>query len=103
MTDWFARPVLHVSNVETSLGFYVDRLGFTVPWRVEWDGHTRVSEVESPRLRADPLRRVAGEGRQGLDIHFPERRARHVVPGPVQLRLPPHRAVHHPLCHARGR
>ena len=38
MTEWFARPVLHVSSVETSLRFYVDRLGFTVPWRVEADG-----------------------------------------------------------------
>jgi catechol 2,3-dioxygenase-like lactoylglutathione lyase family enzyme len=34
MTEWFARPVLHVSNVEASLRFYVDRLGFTVPWRL---------------------------------------------------------------------
>jgi uncharacterized glyoxalase superfamily protein PhnB len=46
MIDWFARSVLHVSNVETSLGFYVDRLGFTVPWRVEWDGHTHVAEID---------------------------------------------------------
>ena len=28
---------------------------------------------------------------------------RHVVPGPVQLRLPPHRDVHHSLRHAAGR
>jgi catechol 2,3-dioxygenase-like lactoylglutathione lyase family enzyme len=42
MTDWFARPVLHVTNVEASLGFYVDRLGFTVPWRVEWDGRAHI-------------------------------------------------------------
>ena len=28
---------------------------------------------------------------------------RHVVPGSVQLRLPPHRAVHHPLRHAGRR
>jgi len=46
MTDWFARPVLHDSNTETSLGFYVDRLGFTVPWRFEWDGRTHVAEVD---------------------------------------------------------
>ena len=46
MTDWFARPVLHVSNVEASLGFYVDRLGFTVAWRVEWDGRAHVAEVD---------------------------------------------------------
>ena len=28
---------------------------------------------------------------------------RDVVPGPVQLRLPPHRDVHHPVCDAAGR
>jgi catechol 2,3-dioxygenase-like lactoylglutathione lyase family enzyme len=38
MTGWFARPVLHVTDVEASLGFYVDRLGFTCPWRYEDDG-----------------------------------------------------------------
>ena len=46
MTEWFARPVLHVSSVEASLPFYVDRLGFTVPWRVEWDGRVHVAEVD---------------------------------------------------------
>jgi catechol 2,3-dioxygenase-like lactoylglutathione lyase family enzyme len=46
MTEWFARPVLHVSSVEASLRFYVDRLGFTVPWRVEADGRTDVAEVD---------------------------------------------------------
>jgi catechol 2,3-dioxygenase-like lactoylglutathione lyase family enzyme len=35
VTGWFARPVLHVSNVEASLRFYVDRLGFTIPWQFE--------------------------------------------------------------------
>ena len=30
MTDWFARPVLHGTDVETSLRFYVDLLGFSV-------------------------------------------------------------------------
>ena len=46
MTEWFARPVLHVSSVNASLGFYVDRLGFTVPWRVEVDGHVDVAQVD---------------------------------------------------------
>jgi catechol 2,3-dioxygenase-like lactoylglutathione lyase family enzyme len=45
MTEWFARPVLHVSSVNASLRFYVDRLGFTVPWRVEVDGHVDVAQV----------------------------------------------------------
>jgi catechol 2,3-dioxygenase-like lactoylglutathione lyase family enzyme len=47
MTEWFARPVLHVSNVEASLRFYVDRLGFTVPWRVEDEqGRAGVAQVD---------------------------------------------------------
>ena len=37
-TDWFARPVLHVTDVEASLRFYVDRLGFTSPWRYDDEG-----------------------------------------------------------------
>ena len=46
MTDWFARPVLHVTDVEASLRFYVDRLGFTSPWRYEEGGRARVAQVE---------------------------------------------------------
>ena len=46
MTDWFARPVLHVTNVEASLHFYVDRLGFTSPWRHDEDGRVRVAQVD---------------------------------------------------------
>jgi catechol 2,3-dioxygenase-like lactoylglutathione lyase family enzyme len=46
MTDWFARPVLHVTDVEASLRFYVNRLGFTSPWRYEEDGKARVAQVE---------------------------------------------------------
>lgn len=44
--EWFARPVLHVSNVEASIRFYVERLGFTVAWRVEDDGRVLVAEVD---------------------------------------------------------
>ena len=46
MTDWFARPVLHVTDVEASLHFYVDRLGFTSLWRFEEGGKTFVAQVE---------------------------------------------------------
>src|SRR5262249_43448919 len=38
--------VLHVSSVEASLRFYVDRLAFTVPWRYEEDGRVRVAQVD---------------------------------------------------------
>jgi catechol 2,3-dioxygenase-like lactoylglutathione lyase family enzyme len=46
MTDWFARPVLHVRNVEASLRFYVDRLGFVTPWHYDEDGTTHVAQVD---------------------------------------------------------
>ena len=46
MTDWFARPVLHVTDVEASLRYYVDRLGFTIPWRYEEDGRAHVAQVD---------------------------------------------------------
>jgi len=46
MTDWFARPVLHVTDVEASLRFYIERLGFTSPWRYEEDGRVRVAQAE---------------------------------------------------------
>jgi catechol 2,3-dioxygenase-like lactoylglutathione lyase family enzyme len=46
MTDWFARPVLHVTDVEASLRFYVNRLGFTSPWRYEEDGRAHVAQVD---------------------------------------------------------
>jgi len=46
MTDWFARPVLHVTDVEASLRFYVNRLGFTSPWRYDEGGKASVAQVE---------------------------------------------------------
>src|SRR5580693_4194028 len=46
MTDWFARPVLHVSDVEVSLLFYMNRLGFTSPWRYDEDGRAHVAQVD---------------------------------------------------------
>ena len=46
MTDWFARPVLHVKDVEASLRFYVNRLGFASPWRHNEDGRADVAQVD---------------------------------------------------------
>jgi catechol 2,3-dioxygenase-like lactoylglutathione lyase family enzyme len=46
MTDWFARPVLCVRDVEASLRFYVDQLGFTSPWRYDEDGKVHVAQVD---------------------------------------------------------
>jgi catechol 2,3-dioxygenase-like lactoylglutathione lyase family enzyme len=38
--------VLHVTDVEASLSFYVNRLGFTSPWRYEDGGRARVAQVD---------------------------------------------------------
>ena len=46
MTAWFARPVLHVKDVEVSLRFYVNRLGFTSSWRHNEDGRADVAQVD---------------------------------------------------------
>ena len=46
MTDWFARPVLNVTDVEVSLRFYMNRLGFTSPWRYDEEGKLRVAQVD---------------------------------------------------------
>ncbi|HXC43589.1 MAG TPA: VOC family protein [Candidatus Dormibacteraeota bacterium] len=46
MTEWFARPVLHVKDVEASLRFYMNRLGFTSPWRYDEDGRAYVAQVD---------------------------------------------------------
>jgi catechol 2,3-dioxygenase-like lactoylglutathione lyase family enzyme len=46
MTEWFARSVLHVTDVAASLRFYVDRLGFTSPWHYDEDGKRLVAQVE---------------------------------------------------------
>lgn len=46
MTDWFTRPVFHVTDVEASLRFYVDRLGFVSPWRYEEEGRVHVAQVD---------------------------------------------------------
>jgi len=46
MTDWFARPILNVKDVEASLRFYVNQLGFTNPWRFDEDGRAYVAQVD---------------------------------------------------------
>jgi catechol 2,3-dioxygenase-like lactoylglutathione lyase family enzyme len=46
MTDWFARPVLHVEDVDASLRFYENLLNFTSPWRYDEEGKARVAQVD---------------------------------------------------------
>ena len=46
MTDWFARPVLHVADAAAAVRFYVERLGFAEAWRHEEQGAPIVAQVE---------------------------------------------------------
>ena len=46
MTDWFARPILHVKDVDASIRFYVDQLGFTSPWRYDEEGKVHIAQVD---------------------------------------------------------
>lgn len=72
MTDWFARAVLHVSNAEASLRFYVDQLGFTIPWRVEWDGRTHIAEVDRQGcalILSDQWPEKAGKGLMFISLN----------------------------------
>jgi uncharacterized glyoxalase superfamily protein PhnB len=46
MAGWFARPILCVRDVPASLRFYVERLGFTSPWKYEEDGTIVVAQVD---------------------------------------------------------
>jgi catechol 2,3-dioxygenase-like lactoylglutathione lyase family enzyme len=65
LTDWFARPVLHVTDVETSVHFYVDCLGFTTAWRHEEEGKLIVAQVDRngcALILASNLSEKAGNG-----------------------------------------
>ena len=74
MTDWFARPVLHVADVEASLRFYVDQLGFTSPWRYDEDGKAHVAQVERlgcALILADSWPEKSGKGLVFISLNVP--------------------------------
>jgi len=78
MTEWFARPVLHVRDVEASIRFYVERLGFTSPWRHEEGGRARVAQVERQGcafILADTWPEKVGKGLMFISLNVePETR-----------------------------
>ena len=77
MTDWFPRPVLHVTDVEASLRFYIDRLGFTNSWRYDEDGRVHVAQVDRrgcALILADTWPEKIGKGLIFISLNFePER------------------------------
>jgi len=69
MTDWFARPVLHVSDLEASLRFYVERLGFTCPWRYDDDGVAQVDRQGCALILADTWPEKIGKGLMFISLN----------------------------------
>jgi catechol 2,3-dioxygenase-like lactoylglutathione lyase family enzyme len=43
---WYSRPIVCVGDVERSLRFYVDKLGFTETWRHSDEDQTLVAQVD---------------------------------------------------------
>jgi catechol 2,3-dioxygenase-like lactoylglutathione lyase family enzyme len=43
---WYARPVLFVADIDRTLDFYVNRLGFTQGWRFEDEGKALVAQAD---------------------------------------------------------
>jgi len=73
MTDWFARPVLHVTDVDASLRFYTNRLGFTNPWRYDEDGRAHVAQVDRlgcALILADRWPEKIGKGLIFISLNF---------------------------------
>jgi len=72
VTDWFARPVLHVTDVDASLRFYVERLGFTSPWRYEENGRAHVAQVDRQgcaMILADTWPEKVGKGLMFISLN----------------------------------
>jgi catechol 2,3-dioxygenase-like lactoylglutathione lyase family enzyme len=73
--QWYARPVLFVSNLQNALRFYIDGLGFKKKWHAA-DGEGTVSQVDRGGceiiLCEDPARQDKGRlfvelNRDGID------------------------------------
>src|SRR5262245_36054277 len=43
--EWYARPVLFVTDIDRSVDFYVKQLGFNQQWRYEEEGKAFVAQV----------------------------------------------------------
>ena len=104
---------------DAARGRFLSVLGMAVSLLRNYDPFTVAEAAEDHRPAAEVRQGVRGHQarlRQGGQGPHAGRRAeaplgqlalpvhrRHVVPGPVDVRLPPHAPVHHPLRHAGGR
>ena len=71
---WYSRPVFSVSNIQNSLQFYCDLLGFDQSWQYEENGQTIVTQISKGELElilAANLDRV-GHARIFISLNGPE-------------------------------
>jgi len=69
MSDkWYTRPVLFVSDIDSSVDFYVKQLGFTQAWRYEDEGKAYVAQVE--RLGCELILSSQWPGKVGKGLMF---------------------------------
>lgn len=83
MTEWFARPILSVADVEASLRFYIDRLGFTSPWQYDENGKVCVAQVDRQGCKiilADNWPEKIGKGTLFISLNVSRRRAKQQPP-----------------------
>jgi uncharacterized glyoxalase superfamily protein PhnB len=78
MRDWFGRPVLHVKDVDASIRFYVECLGFTSPWRYAEDCQAHVAQVEGlgcTLIMADTWPEKVGKGLMFVSLNVEDKEA----------------------------
>jgi catechol 2,3-dioxygenase-like lactoylglutathione lyase family enzyme len=46
VSEWYARPVLFVADIDRSVDFYLNQLGFTEAWRHEEQGKALIAQVD---------------------------------------------------------
>ncbi|HLI65011.1 MAG TPA: glyoxalase superfamily protein [Caulobacteraceae bacterium] len=71
MANWYARPVLAVSDAGAALDFYASKLGFGEDWRHEEDGRLRIVQVSRAGceiILSDQWPDEAGRGRLFISL-----------------------------------
>ena len=70
MKKWYSRPVFFVSDAESSLEFYKEKLGFAQDWNYQEEGRAYVCQVSRPGLELILVQNAdkAGKGRVFIAI-----------------------------------
>lgn len=72
--QWYARPVLFVSDMDRSIAFYTDKLAFVERWRHQDAGKTLVAQVERggcELILSSQEPEKTGRGRMFISLNVP--------------------------------